>query len=196
MLLFTTTGSGESVFVTETSAEAVSVSISVALLLPGTVSVTPEPAVTVAVFDKLPVADAWTVACTVYVTVAPDGRLNVSLMLPLAGPAVLPVAPPAARLVYDTPVRVAGNVSATVVPGASLGPALVTTIVYVSDVPGVAVAEPSVLVICRSAFGVSGSRSVALLFPVLLSVTAAAAVTVAVLLRLPVADDLTVADTV
>ena len=59
------TGSGESVFVTCTSAEAVSVSVSVALLLPGVGSVTPPGAVTVAVFDRLPVAEAAMVAFTV-----------------------------------------------------------------------------------------------------------------------------------
>ena len=59
------TGSGESVLVTETSADGVSVSVSVALLFPGVGSVTPPGAVTVAVFDRLPVADDATVAFTV-----------------------------------------------------------------------------------------------------------------------------------
>ena len=65
MLLPACTGSGESVFVTETSADGVKVSVSVALLFPGVGSVTPPGAVTVAVFDKDPVADAATVAFTV-----------------------------------------------------------------------------------------------------------------------------------
>jgi hypothetical protein len=54
----------------------------------------------------------------------------------------------------------------------------------------------SVLVTARSAIGVSVSVSVALLFPVDGSVTPAGAVTVAVLLRLPVADGETTAFTV
>jgi hypothetical protein len=43
--------------------------------------------------------------------------------------AVFPLAPPEATLVKLTPVRIPGNVSFTVVPGASLGPELVTVIV-------------------------------------------------------------------
>lgn len=57
MLLFMTTGSGESVLVTETSADGTRVSVSVALLLPGVGSVTLPGAVTVAVLLRLPVAD-------------------------------------------------------------------------------------------------------------------------------------------
>ena len=59
------TGSGESLFVTDTSAEGARVSVSVALLFPGVGSVTPAGAVTVAVFDKLPVADEAMLADTV-----------------------------------------------------------------------------------------------------------------------------------
>jgi hypothetical protein len=88
------------------------------------------------------------------------------------------------------PVRLAGNVSLTVAPGASLGPGLLTTIVYVIGVPGTAVVAPSVLVICRSACGVSVSVSVAELFPGVGSVTLD--VTVAVLLSEPVAAELIV----
>ena len=62
--------------------------------------------------------------------------------------------------------------------------------------PGISVAAPSVLVIDRSACGVSVSVSVALLFAVFGSVTPPGAVTVAVLVRLPVADDWIVAFTV
>ena len=46
-------------------------------------------------------------------------------------PAVFPVASPVATLVKDTLVRLAENVSATDTAGSSLGPLLVTTIVYV-----------------------------------------------------------------
>ena len=61
----TTTGSGESVFVTATSAIGVSVSVSVALLFPVDGSVTPPGAVTVAVLLRLPTADGETTAFTV-----------------------------------------------------------------------------------------------------------------------------------
>ena len=93
----------------------VSVSVSVAELLPGFGSLTPAGAVTVAVFDRLPVAPAAIAALTVYVTVPPAGRLTVSLILP--DPAAVQVPPPAPTQVHVA-VRAAGNVSATVAPGA------------------------------------------------------------------------------
>ena len=58
---------------------------------------------------------------------------SVSSMLPLPL-AVKPVAPPVAVAVYVAPVSVLGRVSTTEAPVTSLGPALVTTIVYV--IPG------------------------------------------------------------
>ena len=117
-----------SVLVIDRSACGVSVSVSVALLFPGVGSVTPAGSVTVAVLDRFPVAEALMVADTVYVILLPVGMLTVSLML--SGPAaVFPVAPPAATLVYVTPVSIPGKVSATVTPLASLGPELVTVTV-------------------------------------------------------------------
>ena len=77
-----------------------------------------------------------------------------------------------------------GNVSAIVAPVTSLRPLFVTTIVYVTVSPGIAVAWPSVLVIERSASGVSVSVSVALSLPELGSM---ALETVAVLANDPVA---------
>ena len=62
--------------------------------------------------------------------VLPLGRLTVSLMLPLPE-AVFPVALPVTLLVYVTFVSSDVNVSVTVAPSTSLGPLLVTTIVYV-----------------------------------------------------------------
>src|SRR6185436_4081300 len=93
------------------------------------------------------------------------------------------------------PESVAGKVSVTDAPATLLGPVFETIIVYVSGVPGMAVDWPSVLVICRSACGVSVSVSVALLLPGVGSVTPAGAVTVAVLLKVPVAAGSIVADT-
>jgi hypothetical protein len=115
-----------SVFVIARSAFPTSVSVSVALLLLGVRSVTPPGTATVAVLDRVPVADALIVALTVYVTLPPAGRLTVLLMLPfpLAGHV-----PPPAPAHVQVAVRDAGNVSATVDPGALLGPALLATIV-------------------------------------------------------------------
>jgi hypothetical protein len=85
-----------------------------------------------------------------------------------------------------------GKVSATVLPGASLGPGFDATIVYVTAPPGVACDCPSDFVTRRSACGVSASVSVAALFPAAGSVTPPGALTVSVLVRLPVADASTV----
>src|SRR4051812_39035607 len=79
--------------------------------------------------------------------------------------AVNPLAPPVCVAVYVAPVKIAGNVSPTVAPTATLGPKLVTTIVYVSLVPGIAVVLPSVLLISRSVCGPSVSMSVAVHVP-------------------------------
>src|SRR5580765_8766562 len=167
------------------SALAPRASTSVAELLPGLLSVTPPGAVTVAVLLNEPVARLETVQVEVYVTLPPAGRLTVSLMEPANGPAVQ-VPPPAPTQVV-LQVSEAGNVSATVAPVAALGPALLAVMVYVTEPPGVAVVTPSVLVMERSALGVSVSLSVAELFAGVLSVTPPGAVTVAVLLSDPVA---------
>src|SRR3954470_22650026 len=124
------------------------VSESVALLLPGFGSVTPPGADTVAVLARVPVAARLTVALAVYVTDPPAGRLAVSLMLP--APAAVQVPPPAPTHVQVTPVRSAGKESAIAEPAALLGPALLAVIVYVTLLPGIAIVEPSVLVMARS----------------------------------------------
>jgi hypothetical protein len=111
---------------------------------------------------------------------------------PLAGQ----VDPAEALHVQLIPLKVAGNVSVTVAPVTLLGPLLVTVMVYVTDVPGAAVVCPSVLVTARSACGVRVSVSVALLLLDEGSTTPPGAVTVAVLLRVPVAPAATVAVTV
>src|SRR5207302_887687 len=76
------------------------------------------------------------------------------------------------------------------------GPLLLTTIVYVVELPGVSVATPSVLVIESSDTGVTVSLSVALLLPGVGSVTPAGAATLAVFAIVPVAPPATVAFTV
>jgi hypothetical protein len=97
---------------------------------------------------------------------------------------------PEGRFGLETPVKPwAGRVSATLRLAASEGPELETTIVYVSDVPAVTEVTPSVLVIPRVARGLRLSESVAV------TVEASEALAVAVLARVPVADDLMVAVT-
>ena len=77
---------------------------------------------TVAVFDSEPVAAGLIEHTEVNVTEPPIGKvIPLLLILPANGPAVLPVAPPAATLEVKH-VKVPGNVSATVTPVAVLGP--------------------------------------------------------------------------
>ena len=104
----------------------VNVSVSVALLLPGVGSVTPAAAATVAVLLSDPVAAAEMLQLAVYVTLPPLGRLTELLMLP--EPDAVQVPPPAPTHVH-VHVSDAGNVSATVEPGALLGPAFDAVIV-------------------------------------------------------------------
>src|SRR5229473_3294657 len=173
------------VFTALRSACGVRVSVSVAVLLPGVGSVVPTGAVTLAVLLRLPVAEAEMLAVTVYVAIPPFARLTVVLMLPV--PLVTP------QLAAGVHVQVAllmpaGSVSVTVAPVTASGPPFVTVMVYVTVPPGTAVVAPSVLVMLRSACGVSVSVSVAVLLPGVGSVVPAGAVTLAVLLRLPVAE--------
>src|SRR5438874_61845 len=118
----------------------------------------------------------------------PDGRFTVLLILPDPD-AVFPVAPPAPTLVY-VHVSEAGNVSATVEPGALLGPAFEATIVYVTEPPGVAVVTPSVLVTARSAEPLTVVVAVPILLPEAGSVVALPAVALFVMVA-PAAPGLT-----
>src|SRR5438876_405383 len=102
------------------------------------------------------------------------------LPVPLAAPQLEPAGAAHVQLAL---VIAAGSVSATGASVTALGPALLTTIVYVVLVPGTYVVAPSVLVIARSACGAAVSVSVALLLPGVGSVTPAGAATVAVLTR-------------
>jgi len=92
--------------------------VSVAELLPGVGSVTPAGAATVAVLVSVPVMLGEMLTVAVYVTDPPLGKLTVSL---LVVPLAVQVPPPAPTQVHVTvPV---GKVSATIDPGALLGPA-------------------------------------------------------------------------
>src|SRR5947207_3357628 len=100
----------------------------------------PGGAVTVAVLTRLPVAEGDAVPVTVKTTElpAPAATFRVaarSLPAPLPPPVTL--AAPVVADVQVTPVSAAGKASATVAPVTSLGPVLVTVIVYVTAVPGV-----------------------------------------------------------
>src|SRR4051812_36158593 len=88
--------------------------------------------------------------------------------------------PSVAVQVQLTPMRLAVKLSTTAALTTSLGPALDTVIVYVIGSPGIAVADPSLLVMLRSACGVSVSESSELSLELLPSVTPAGAATVAV----------------
>ena len=70
--------------------------------------------------SMLPVAAAATVPLTVYVTVAPTGRLTVSLIAPVPDAAQLP--PPVAVHVQLAPTSDAGTLSTIVAPATADGP--------------------------------------------------------------------------
>src|SRR5205823_1898523 len=132
------------------SSAAPTVSMSVAELLAGTGSEKPAGTLTVAVLASEPVAPADTVPWTVNVAVPPFIRFTADVLI-LPDPDAGQLSPALAVQVQVTPVMAAGSVSVTVAPVTANGPLFVTTIVYVIDAPGAAVAEPSVFVIARSA---------------------------------------------
>jgi hypothetical protein len=181
-----------SLFVTTRSASGLSVSLSVAELFAAFVSVTPKGAATEAVLVNVPVALAAITPVTVKVAVAPTGRSTLVLIDPLPEAAQVP--PPAPAHVQVIEVMPAGIESVTAAPLTLDGPTLVTVTVYVVDWPGTAVAVASVLVIRKSVCGVTVVTSVAQLFPGVGSVTVLGGVMVAVLLIVPVADAITVAE--
>src|SRR5436305_1723293 len=131
------------------SAVGVARSVSVALLLPESGSVVPAGAVTVAVLTRLPVAAGLAVPVTVKTTAlpVPAARLTVAARrLPTPVAPLVTAALPALLEVHVTPDKMVGRVSATPAPTTLTGPRLVTVIVYVTTLPGVYVAEPSVFV--------------------------------------------------
>src|SRR6266436_6355990 len=148
-----TTVAWPSVFVIERSAWGVRMSVSVAELLAGLGSATLAGAVTVAVFDSVPVAAGSMVAVAVKVTVPPGSTATGRLMRVLSPTMEQQVEPGEAEQVQLTFGSAAGNVSATAAPFAVKGPALPTVIVYVTGWPGTAVLCPSVFVTERLACG-------------------------------------------
>ena len=189
------TSPGEpSVFVTAISPLRLSESVSVAELFPGVGSVVPLGTPTIAVFASVPVAAALTVAVSVYVAVPPTGSVTVSLILPT--PLAAQLAPELATHDHDAPLSTPGNASETVPPTTADGPAFDTTIVYVTDVPATSTEEPSVFVINKSAEPTSASVSEAELSAVLVSLTPLGGVKDAMFTSEPVAEALTVPETV
>src|SRR5690348_15922955 len=107
-------------------------------------------------------------------------------------PEAVKLVPAVPVAVHVTPPNAAGKLSATLAPTASDGPPLLTTIVYVSAVPGTCDVLPSVFDTARSACGVSVSLSVAELLPGVGSVVPEATPAEAVFDNVPVAELATV----
>jgi hypothetical protein len=177
--------------VIERSAVGTNESVSVAELLPAAGSVIPAATATVAVLASEPVAVDAMVAVRVNVAVPLGNKSTVALMLPL--PDAGHVEPAEAEHVHVAPDSAAGTVSVTVEPIAADGPALDATIVYVTDVPGISVALPSVLVMETSARRVMVVVSVAELLAGVGSVDPPGSATAAVFDNVPVAVEMTVA---
>jgi len=98
----------------------------VALLLPPSGSFTLATRLTLAVFTNVPVAAELIVHTALKLTLEPAGKMTTSLRSPL--PLAVQLPPLAPLQVQATLVQAAGNASLTVLPGASLGPALLATI--------------------------------------------------------------------
>ena len=98
--------------------------------------------------------------------------------------------------VQVAPIKAVGSASLTSASVMVDGPALVTTIVYVMAAPAAIDVSPSVLVMIRSAVGVTDVVSVAVLSPGAVSTTPTGASMVAVLAITPEAGASTVAITV
>ena len=159
-----------SVFVTERSPLGTRVSVSVDVLFAGVVSGYPVGGVTVAVLVSEPVAVESTVPVTVKTALPPGLTVTAVEMLP--EPDAAPQAEPALAAHVQVGLATAtGIVSATVALTAVEGPALETVIVYVIGEPGVAMSEPSVLLIERSPVGDNVSVSLAELLAALDSTT-------------------------
>jgi hypothetical protein len=125
------------------------------------------------------------------VRVPPTVRFTESLTDPV--PDAVHDEPDEATHVHVALLSEAGRVSVTVAPVTFDGPALPTTIVYVTPVPGISEVAPSVLVIDRSAVRTSVLVSVEELFEAVGSVTPVGVATVAVLTSEPAAAALIVA---
>ena len=122
-----TADAAPSVFVIVRSPVGFSVSLSEAELFVAVGSTRPDGGAIDAVLATLPVALGSTVAVSVYVAVAPEGRVTVSLIEP--EPEDVQVAPPAPTQVQVAFVSSLDRASVTVAPVAVDGPELDATIV-------------------------------------------------------------------
>ena len=107
---------------------------------------------TVAEFTSGTRANGSMSAVRLYVAVPSTSRVTVSRMFP--APFGVQLDPGDAAQVQVAPMSDAGSVSVTVAPVTAAGPVFVTVIVYVTGVPGTAVAWPSLLPMARSSVGV------------------------------------------
>src|SRR5262245_37715726 len=150
-------------FVTTRSAAPTIVDVSELVSLADAGSVVSAGGATVAVLVSVPVASGDTVPVAVKVTEPPAGRSTVVVMLP--DPLVAAQLDPGAGLqVQVTLPGTRGKVSVTAAPVTSLGPALVTVMVYVSARPARTSSRPSVLVTERSATSAGVADTLALSF--------------------------------
>jgi hypothetical protein len=174
-----------SVLVIDRSASGSIVVVSVAALSPGSGSVTPAGAMTVAVFVATPAAEPATVPEIVKVTLSPTARSTSAARSPLPFGGTGQLDPGSAAHVQVAPAICAGIGSVTVAPATADGPAFVTTTVYTTGSPGRALVSPSLFTTDRSAVGVRVLVSVLVLSAGVSSVTVAGGVTVAVLVSVP-----------
>ena len=181
-----------SVLEIDRSAVGVSESVSVAELSAELVSTTPAGAAMLTVLAREPVAVDDTATITVYVTEPLGDKVAVVDIgsVPLAAPHVPPL--PAAH-VHVPDVAPLGKASVIGAAVAVEGPAFDATIVYVTLVPGTAVAAPSVLVTPRFTRGSAGVADVAVLLAGVSSGIVPGPATVAVLESVPVNVDASVA---
>jgi hypothetical protein len=126
-------------------------STSIALLFAASGSIVPAGAATTARFEIVPSAVGATVPVMLKVAVAPTGRLKGAWMEP--APEAGQLAPADGVHVQETAASCGGAVSTSDAPLAVAGPALETTIVYVSGWPAATVVRPSVFVTDRSTCG-------------------------------------------
>ena len=144
---------------------------------------------------RSPASAGSTVPVKVNVAEPPTGRSTASMIDPTP-PDVPHVPPPLPRHVHVAPEIAAGTRSITVAPSTSLGPLFDATIVYETTPPGVTEAEPSVLVIARSATRSNVSVSVDVLLAGVGSVTPPGVATEATLTISAIADEWIEATTV
>jgi hypothetical protein len=170
------------------SATRPTVMVAVPVLFPGVVSVVPGGVLTVATLAIVPLAVPETLAWKLTVMAPPGGRVTVPLRALLVMLKLPVLAPPPTALVTLLKVpRPVGRLSANVALVAVLGPALLSTSVYVSVPPALGVAVLATLLRLRSATRPTVMVAVPVLFPGVVSVVPGGVLTVATLAIVPLA---------